>query len=549
MAHTQHSASSIALLPEEVLLQIFTYLDSEPPSLRNLREEPSIPLFSSDIRPLKDIASVSTQWRRVVLPLLFKYARLRLDAPSPPQWLDCRVCGPVALSCRFNGMDPPIPETSVEQYHRDIVEEAMTHFQEHKAEGTTASSLQLSDDIVFSGVRQLYHGLSDFLSFANANDLKSKIESLIVVTEATLSSEFDRFPRAESDRGWRYRCSAAFWAHLLSTLDPTRIAILALPMEMACLTNCAIGTRGPRDWTFGDMEFHVLDLRLDAGSICPSPLLGIPVEYSTLDHKPRRFRGIAGTSVLSLRPWTQITVNEGSFLAAYSTDELGERGPPSVIFSIKDSLTPRPTYTASVQRLSHTPLPSLRKFSYIAIFPFSRNLDFRDLLPQLEELDLQLAPAHSPHGSSILSDPQRRGEADLLDCWTELEAVYEQLAAQLARSRTTEKNMPYLKQVVCRDMSYMRRDPWAMDPDNVFTPPFPRVWPFMESGAYARFMMNANIVPEWCGGIVTVLRQQTHFPCPRRDFYLPHLRIILIAIITFAPKLVAPSRLPEAWCH
>ncbi|KAK1071797.1 hypothetical protein LTR12_008568 [Friedmanniomyces endolithicus] len=498
MAHTAHSASSIALLPEELLIQIFTYLDSEPPSLRNLREEPSLQLLYSDIRPLKHSSCVTKTWRRVVLPLLYKYARLRLDAPSLPQWLDCRVCGPVALSCRSNGTDPPFPETSAEQYHRDIVEEAMTHFkkQEHKAESTTASSLQLSDDIVFSWARQLYHGLSDFLRFANANDLESKIESLIVMTEATLSREFDRFPRADTDRGWRYRCSAAFWAHLLSTLDPTRIAILALPMEMACLTNCAIGTRGPRDWTFGDMEFHALDLRLDAGSICPSPLLGIPVEYSTLDHTPRRFPGIAGTSILSLRPWTQITINEGSFLPAYSTDELGERGPPSVIFSIKDSLTPRPTYTASVQRLSHTPLPSLRKFSYIAIFPFSGNLDFRDLLPQLEELDLQLAPALSPHGSSILSDPQRRGEADLLDCWTELEAVYGQLAAQLATSRITEENVPYLKRVVCRDMSYMRRDPLERDPDNVFTPPFPRVWPFMESGAYARFMMNTNIVPE-----------------------------------------------------
>ncbi|TKA35562.1 hypothetical protein B0A54_13149 [Friedmanniomyces endolithicus] len=427
MAHTPRSASSIALLPEEVLLQIFTYLDSEPPSLRNLREEPSIQLFSSEIRPLKHVASVSRQWRRVVLPLLFIYARLRLGALSPPQWLHCRVCGPVALSCRSNGLDLPLPETNVDQYHRDIVEDAMAYFKKEEHE----SGLQLSGNIMFSWVPQLYHGLSDFLRFANANDLESKIESLIVVTEPTLSSEFDRFPQAETDRGWR-------------------------------------------DWAFGDMDFHVLDLRLDAVSICPSPLLGKPVEYSTLDHTPRRFPGIAGTSVLSLRPWTQITINEGSFLAAYSTDELGERGPPSVIFSIKDSLTPRSTYTANVQRLSHTPLPSLRKFSYIAIFPFSRNLDLRDLLPQLEELDLQLAPALSPHGSSILSDPQRRGEADLLDCWTELEAVYEQLAAQLARSRITEKDLPYLKRVVCRDMSYMRRDPLGRDPDNVFTPPFPR---------------------------------------------------------------------------
>ncbi len=247
MAHTIHSASSIALLPEEVLLQIFTYLDREPPSLRNLREEPSIQLFSSDIRPLKHSSCVSTTWRRVVLPLLFKVARLRLDAPSPPQWLDCRICGPVALSCRSNSTDPPIRETSVDQYHRDIVEEAMAYFrkQEHEAEGTTVSGLQLSGSIMFSWVPQLHYGLSDFLRFVNANDLESTIQSLIVVTGPTPSSKFDRFPHTDTDRGWRYRCSAAFWAHLLSTLDPTRIAILAPPMDMAFLTNCAIGARGP----------------------------------------------------------------------------------------------------------------------------------------------------------------------------------------------------------------------------------------------------------------------------------------------------------------
>ncbi|TKA73263.1 hypothetical protein B0A55_06620 [Friedmanniomyces simplex] len=326
---------------------------------------------------------------------------------------------------------------------------------------------------------------------AVSHDLASKIESFVLVTERMLSGKFDRFPhRAGADRDWRYRCAAAFWQHLLSELDPLRIVVLAPPTDLACLTNCAIDTFG--DWAFGDMEYHALDLRLDAASTSPSPLLGKTVQYSTLDHTPRRFPGIAGSSVLNLRPWHHITINEGAFLKAFSTYEYFERGPPSLIYSIKDCLTPRPTYTASVQRLSHTPLSTLRKLSYIAIFPFATHLDFRDLLPQLEELDLQLAPTLSAHGSSILNDPQRLGKAELQDCWSELLTVYQNLAAQLATFRITEWNVPRLKKLVCRDME---REALRRDLDELFIPLCLPVWAEMETGVYARLRMRADVEP------------------------------------------------------
>ncbi|TKA59970.1 hypothetical protein B0A55_13507, partial [Friedmanniomyces simplex] len=279
MEHISYLGSPIARLPEEILLHILTYLDNEPPSLLNLREEPSLQLLSSDVQPLKHTASVSRQWRRLVLPLLFKYARLHLDAPPRPQWKACRTCGPVALSCRVDDIEPPFPAYSAGHYHQDMMEEAVAYLtnphtlQAHETEGASASGLQLTQHIIFDWAPRIYHTLSDFLTFIVSHDLASKVESFVVVTERMLSGKFDRFPhRAGADRDWRYRCAAAFWQHLLSELDPTRIVILAPPTDLACLTNCAIDTFG--DWAFGDMEFHALDLRLDAASTSPSPLLG-----------------------------------------------------------------------------------------------------------------------------------------------------------------------------------------------------------------------------------------------------------------------------------
>ncbi|KAK5694724.1 hypothetical protein LTR97_009314 [Elasticomyces elasticus] len=488
--------SPIENLPEELLVQIFGYLDHGPPSLLNLREEPSLKLVASDLKPLKHTSLVSVRWRRLTLPLLFKYARLQLDAPPRPQWSECEVCRDGHLDRPEEGWIESGPYANgIHAYHDEIMTEA---FSQLSNEPTLQSSHvdpmaevqgELTRHILLHWAPRFYHILKDFLNLLTCHELALKVESFVLYTGPMLSGKFDRFPhRAGADRDWRYRCAAAFWRHLLSVLDPRRVVILAPPTDLACLTNCAIDTFG--DWAFGDMEYHVLDLRLDATSLSPSLLLGTTFQYSTLDHTPRRYPGIAGSSILHLRPWHHITIGEGAFLKAYGTYEYFERGPPSLIYSIKDCLTPRPTYSASVQRMTPSCLPSLRKLSYIAIFPFAEHLDFRELLPQLEELDLQLAPTLSVAGSAILNDPQRIGKAELQDCWSELVTVYHKLAAQLATFRITTKNVPYLKRLVCHDMG---RATLRRELDEVFIGLCLPVWCELRTGQYVRLKGSAEI--------------------------------------------------------
>lgn len=75
-------------LPEELLLSIFEFLDSEPPSVIKSRQEPSLDITSSNIHSLKDLSLVSRSWRRIALPVLFRYSRLCLDEPGGAGSLD-----------------------------------------------------------------------------------------------------------------------------------------------------------------------------------------------------------------------------------------------------------------------------------------------------------------------------------------------------------------------------------------------------------------------------------------------------------------------------
>lgn len=73
------TSSPIERLPEELLLSIFELLDSEAPSVTKSRQEPSLELTTSDVHGYKDLSSVSKRWRRIVLPLLFRYSKISLE--------------------------------------------------------------------------------------------------------------------------------------------------------------------------------------------------------------------------------------------------------------------------------------------------------------------------------------------------------------------------------------------------------------------------------------------------------------------------------------
>lgn len=77
------SASSLGLLPNELLDLILSELSTEPPSARKLHHPPSLDLTQSRTKDLKHLAQSSSALLEFVRPWLFRHARLDLcDEPA-----------------------------------------------------------------------------------------------------------------------------------------------------------------------------------------------------------------------------------------------------------------------------------------------------------------------------------------------------------------------------------------------------------------------------------------------------------------------------------
>jgi len=486
-------------LPEELLLHILTYLDGCPPSERQRRQEPGLQLTDSPYLPLKNSSLVSKRWRRVVLPLLFKYARLDLDADirRAGGFAYAGSSGP-AIDSRVSGGSPPKPSADVDNHGKHGVQDSAESLEDTSippllSANPPSNHTRLTDPVYPTNANimgRLYRPLSRFLAFIQHQHLADSVEGFVFMTRDLGPERFDRFPHRAGEKDWRYRAAAVFWHHLLCVINPARVVLVASPTTLAALTNCAIDSSG--DWAFSDMDFHVLELRQQRNNPMASKLRE-PIDYDALHYTPHRYPGLARSSLFNLRPWYHVSVNEGSFLKAYGTYEFFERGPPSLVYSIKDCLIPRPIFNP-YSRISHTPLSTLRCFTYTAIFPFENHLDFTDLLPQLEELDLQLAP--DPQ-SKILDSRDRVGKAQLDDCWSELLAVYQGVAAILATFTISAASCPRMKRFVCRDM---RIRALQEDLDEIFIFMCLPVWAEYEPGVFTRLAVSAEAVgtdPSW----------------------------------------------------
>ena len=242
-------------LPEELQLRILDYLGSTPPSELKARHEPDLNLTLSPSQQLKNVSTVSKNWRRISLPLLFKHACLRIDRPPRESWLDC--CLHNGSSLKYGDSDTP-PPVDIDQYHRDIL----------RASPRTAADMDLTPSLWLRKIRsannaneheqstkvwasRIYHASKDFITFIAAHRLEKRISSFVLVSDGMGCAKVGQLPSPVLYE-WRYEAAAAMWQHLLSIIDPQRVAVVAPPTELACFCNSFIS--------------------LDAGKTSPSPL-------------------------------------------------------------------------------------------------------------------------------------------------------------------------------------------------------------------------------------------------------------------------------------
>nr|POF04451.1 hypothetical protein CFP56_55932 [Quercus suber] len=493
--------TSIDQLPEEIVLLILNCLDSRPLSEINARGEPTKNLTVDLAQPLKQFSQVSKRWRRSTLPLLFKFTCLRFDTTRALQRTSCVVCDTQsgipsperndALS-RGTAYGKPLEHPSanaglpggIDRYHLDITRDAIleTHAaRDIKKTACPDEKAHYENMLMWPSV--IYHDLRQLLDFLTEAGLQKRVQSVIILTEPMNLEVFDRFPDTmRQASNWRSIAIAAFWQHLFSKLNPTRVAIIAPPIELACITGCAIDTFG--DWAFGDMDYHLLELR----QVCQAEQVPSidAMDYKTLASKPLHYPGIAAASVLRIRAWSDVSLNEASFLKAYGTYHFFERGPPSLVYSINDALFVRKSTTDMVI----PPLASIETFRYTAILPFATHLDFVPLLSWIVTLDLQLAPLPE---SDILTDRLRVGRAELEDCWSELFSTYENLVKRIASWSISGRSCPKLRKFICRDMQIVAL---RADLDEIFTRLCLPVWGEFEPGVFTRLADNAVVTTE-----------------------------------------------------
>ncbi|CAK3888072.1 Hypothetical predicted protein [Lecanosticta acicola] len=467
--------TAIEKLPEELLLCILEHVDNPAPSTLKNRHEPSLELTSSHVRPYKEVSLVSQRWRRIVLPLLFKFSRLRLHVSPESHWLACEVCGERS---EFRQGSSSLP-SNIDAHHAALFKHARA-VGDGIAISCGTSEEKLAEDASLQWAGRFYHCLKDFLVFVQANQLSSSIHSFVLMTDQTYEQAHVRFPHQDATtKDHRYRASAELWHHLFSVIDPARVVLVAPPSDMAALTNSAIDRFGA--WAFSDMNFHILEVSTQkqgdvstAGPAHPSAL-----DFSELSYEPQGFPGVAESSILNMRSWSHLALNEGSFLKAYGTYEYFERGPPSLIFSIKSCIASN-TQDSPSRPKRRTKLEHLRSVTYTALLPFAGHLDFRAFLPYIDELDVMIAPGPD---SNILNDKSRVGKAELADCWQEFSSAYHVITRPFRTFDIQPDGMPKLQRFVCRDL-------WLPalqeDLDHVFVPLCLPVWAEMEPGVFVR---------------------------------------------------------------
>jgi hypothetical protein len=515
-------------LPEELQLYIFQLLDSAPPSEQKNRHEPSLSLTTSTGQlNLKNISLVSHQWRRIVLPVLFRHARLHLNPLPRPKWENCPACLAYASKHWATSLNQTSPQSDIASYHRS--QPASDSLLDVVTSDAWNNNERLGTFNALTWESRFFHRSNDFTQFVRRHDLV--IDSLVLSIGKLLLPRRDlyRVPAAAD----RFKASAVLWQRILSAVDPGRIVILAPPAELSYLTNVAVDLSS--EWAFSDMDFHILELAtsspLDAPdsrrrSSCGLSPLGRRMteeefQLDNLCYVPPGGNTIAQASIMRLRPWTHLGLNEGSFLRAYGTYEYFERGPPSIIYSIKNCLasaaaaaehsdareqqqqqqpsnhdqdqTPNPG-PSNPAALNLHPLHAIRSFSYTAILPFATHLDFTGILPQLTSLDVQLAPHPT---SNILDDKSRVGRAELEDCREEFFAGYRWLTSVFATyavaapppptqqqqavptpsaGRDSSSGagpsvpLPLLKTFICRDKEHTRNESFREGLDELFIP-------------------------------------------------------------------------------
>ncbi|KAH7384051.1 hypothetical protein DE146DRAFT_636199 [Phaeosphaeria sp. MPI-PUGE-AT-0046c] len=389
-------------LPNELLIQIATHLDSEAPSSTKFAHEPSPHLTESDTSPLKLLSLVSWRWRKIVLPILFCHSRIALD--TEPQWVpvDARL---------VDSMQTQLSNLSNHEFQ-------IYHKMRSKFKSSSAFAYEEAFDDLLINLCRVQEGdeflkalphilwlphlpttFEKFAGFVTQYDLKHHIKSVVVHTE----KEYQLRHATAADAPLA-RAVTDIWSTIFRYLEPTRVVVAAPPATLAGLLESQMLSADA--WAF-DMKMHYTEL------IQPEPL--------RLEHMQSDARFSNNSALIHRRPWSHLGYNEGSSITAYSTYEYHLKQSPKILYLILVRLA------KEVQSCCN-----ITSFSFTGVFPFATNITavLRALhkIPTLKHISFQLAPGPE---NNALDDPKKIRRAQTSDFWLEWNESYKAIGCYL----------------------------------------------------------------------------------------------------------------------
>ncbi|KAG4440683.1 hypothetical protein IFR05_003829 [Cadophora sp. M221] len=320
---------SIETLPNEILSQIFGYLDTLPPSysIEALHDEPKPDITSSDDHPLKSSSLVSERWREISKPVLFKHAQFIVRKhPSGRVTLSQQI-KPFLDFVSSNSLHA-IRSFTLLSHECGVTDDPQGEYRLNNPANFWFSLFQVIDPI-------------DLLIVAAPEALGALTSCRVYLTEA-----------------WNFDCPCHY-LRLQRKTEASTVRLGAAVPDKALNVTSDSQADGLMDNT--------------SANLSSSTSSG---QGSLRNHHSN------ASALFAIRPWDKLLLNEGSFIKAYATYEFWLRKAPSV--NLIGSATP--TDKAQIS-------PTIRDMSYIAMFPMCNHFaDLTENLPRLDRLYCQLVP-------------------------------------------------------------------------------------------------------------------------------------------------------------
>lgn len=392
-------------LPNELLMQIASHLDSTPPSIAKFAYEPAADLTCAGETSLKALSQVSWRWRKIILPILFRYSRISLN--PDPRWvpIDARMIDNMQeqLSNLSNH------ETRVLYRMRNKFKSSPVFAYDETYDDLLINLCRIEDgDEFLKSVPNplwfphLSKGFSDFSRFVREYALKRHIKSIVVYTDKEY--ELRHVPTADANLA---RAVAEIWSQIFFRLEPTRVVVAAPPTTLAGLLDVQMLSSDA--WAF-DMKIHYIEL--------------LQREPHSIDDMSLRCGSACrpwDVALIHRRPWIHLGYNEGSSISAYSTYEYHLKQSPKMLYLTLLRLA------KEVQDCCN-----IHSFSFIGVFPFSTNvttvIKALQKVRTLQKVQFQLAPGPE---NRLLDTPKRMGRALPADMWLEWNGSYKAIMSFL----------------------------------------------------------------------------------------------------------------------